>query len=98
MKKNEELIKNHLFRDINRTNCKNLIKKAKLILRETQVDQFYYESLESAVDFKETVYEMTLPEFLLFICRVSQEAFIKEQISFDKKLDKCLEILLKSVG
>ena len=78
LKSNEELIKSHLFINIDRASCKAMVKKAKLILRETQVDQFFYECLESQIQFKDMLFEMSLPEFLIFLCRLAGEAYYRE--------------------
>ena len=99
LKANEDLIKSHVFVGINnRASCSAMVKKAKLIMRETQVDLFFYECLESQIQFKDTLYEMSLPEFLIFLCRLAGEAYVKEQIPFHKKLHKCIDTVLKSVG
>lgn len=50
LRANEDLIKSHLFAGINnRSSCSAMVKKAKLIMRETQVDMYFYECLESQV-------------------------------------------------
>jgi hypothetical protein len=46
LRANEEIIKK-MYSKLDLETCKQMVKKAKLILRETQVDQFFFESLES---------------------------------------------------